>query len=146
MKVLPPQIAFIYLMIAFILNAFIKTPMTFDYNYKLLGMATVVMGSLVMLWAWMLFRKNQTPVRPTLRPKQFVTRGPFEWSRNPMYLGIVLILMGIACYVGSVIMLIAPGAFFITINAIYIPYEEKVMGRIFGEEYREYQQRVRRWL
>ena len=145
-KILPPQIALIYLVVAFILNIFIKSNVVFNYNHKLLGAMTMAMGILIMLWAWSLFRTSQTTLRPTRRPKKMMTAGPFEWTRNPMYLGIVLILSGIACYMGSVIMFIAPGAFFITINAVYVPYEEKVLVKIFGEEYKRYQKRVRRWL
>ena len=145
-KILPPHIALIYLVVAFILNRFIKSSVVFNYNYRMLGILTLAMGILIMLWAWSLFRNSRTPFRPTRRPKKMVTAGPFEWTRNPMYLGIVLILSGIACYMGSVIMFIAPGAFFITINAVYIPYEEKVLVKIFGEEYKRYQKRVRRWL
>ena len=146
MKILPPQIALIYLVIAFVLNLFIKSPVVFNYNHELLGLWTSVMGVLILLWAWGLFKKSQTAVRPTQRPRKIVTAGPFEWTRNPMYLGIVLILAGIACYAGSLVMFIAPGAFFITINAVYVPYEEKVLAAVFGEEYAQYKQRVRRWL
>ena len=146
MKIYPPQIALLYLAVAFVLNALVKSPVVFNYNYRLLGEGTIVVGLSLMLWALNLFRKNQTPIRPTQRPKKFVSHGPFEWSRNPMYLGIVLILSGIACYMGSLIMFIAPGAFFITINSSYIPYEERVLETIFGREYNQYKKRVRRWL
>ena len=63
-----------------------------------------------------------------------------------MYLGITIALMGIAIVVGSLPMLIAPVGFFAIINMVFIPYEERRLEQIFGEEYIDYKRQVRRWL
>ena len=146
LNVRPPQIALAYLFFALGLHSILKPRIIFSFNHQAWGILTAILGFIVMFWAWTLFRKNKTAIRPTQKPSVFVTEGPYEWSRNPMYLGIVLILWGIALHLGTLIMFFAPAAFFLTINNVFIPYEEKKLKRVFGDSYLEYQNRVRRWL
>lgn len=99
-----------------------------------------------MIWAWKLFQEKKTPIRPTDEPSTLVADGPFRFSRNPMYLGIILMLTGVAVWVGSLPMFLAPIAFFIVLSIVFIPHEEKTLERIFGDAYRDYKSKVRRWL
>lgn len=64
----------------------------------------------------------------------------------PMYLGMTIILLGTAVLLGSLIALIAPCAFFLTMQIIFIPYEEKVRMETFGKEYLQYKGHIRCWL
>ena len=75
-----------------------------------------------------------------------VTAGPYRFTRNPMYLGIFIMLVGIAVWVGSLPMFIAPVGFVLLMSWVFIPYEEQRLGEAFGEAYREYSTKVRRWL
>ena len=72
--------------------------------------------------------------------------GPFRFTRNPMYLGITIMLLGIAVAVGSPAMLIAPMGFFAIMSLVFIPYEEGRLREFFPKDYLDYTQRVRRWL
>jgi protein-S-isoprenylcysteine O-methyltransferase Ste14 len=63
-----------------------------------------------------------------------------------MYLGIVVILLGIALWFGSWPMLVAPVGFFVFMSLVFIPYEERMLHDIFGEAYTSYARRVRRWI
>jgi len=72
--------------------------------------------------------------------------GPFKFSRNPMYIGLVNVSLGVSLLFGTVIFLLAPILLFLTLNFYNIPYEEKKMEKIFGKEYLEYKKKVRRWL
>jgi protein-S-isoprenylcysteine O-methyltransferase Ste14 len=63
-----------------------------------------------------------------------------------MYLGITIALAGFAVFFGSIVMLIAPVAFFVVIDGKVVPREEQTMERLFGQQYLDYQSRVRRWL
>jgi len=110
------------------------------------GVAAAVAGFGIMTWAWWLFRRADTPVRPTDRAARLVTKGPFRYTRNPMYVGIVLMLLGLALAVGSWPMLVAPAAFLALISLVFIPHEEQALREIFGDEYAAYTARVRRWL
>jgi protein-S-isoprenylcysteine O-methyltransferase Ste14 len=98
------------------------------------------------LWADKLFKKENTTVKPFLDPSALLSEGPFRFSRHPMYLGMVIALAGIAMVLGSLTAFLAPLAFFITMEIIFIPIEEKAMENIFGQKYLDYKKRVRQWL
>jgi protein-S-isoprenylcysteine O-methyltransferase Ste14 len=74
-----------------------------------------------------------------------VTSGPFRFSRNPMYLGMLSWLIGLAVLLGSLIVFLFPILFFLLANFLVIPLEERDMKRIFKERFIEYKRRVRRW-
>ena len=115
--------------------------------FNFLAIVLVGVGFFVMMWAWWLFKKAKTGVCPLSEMTMyFVKNGPYNFSRNPMYLGMVMILAGSAFFLGSVPMAIATAAFFVTINNIYIPFEEDKMEKQFGEDFIEYRNNVRMWL
>jgi len=93
------------------------------------------------------FAREGTEIDP-LSPgnRALVTRGAFSFSRNPMYVGMVLGLLGIAIYFGTLPFFVAAAAQFCILNYGFIPLEEEKMERQFGDEYRAYCKRVRRWL
>jgi protein-S-isoprenylcysteine O-methyltransferase Ste14 len=99
------------------------------------------------VWAIVLFRREGTEVSPTSPAnRKLVTSGPYRFTRNPMYLGLVILTLGIAVWVGAWPMFIAPIAVFATANWVHIPFEEDKMRRQFGATYDGYVRRVRRWV
>ena len=99
------------------------------------------------VWAIVLFRGEGTEVNPTSPAnRKLVTSGPYRFTRNPMYLGLVIVTLGIAVWVGAWPMFIAPVAVFATLNWVHIPFEEEKMRRQFGATYDGYVRRVRRWV
>jgi protein-S-isoprenylcysteine O-methyltransferase Ste14 len=95
----------------------------------------------------LLFRRAATeinPISPTNRT--VVTDGPYRYTRNPMYLSLVIVALGIALWIGTWPMFIAPVAVFATANCVHIPFEEAKMRRQFGAAYDDYMARVRRWI
>ena len=85
----------------------------------------VVAGVALSATGGVLFRREGTelnPASPTNR--KLVTRGPFRFTRNPMYLGLVIATLGIAFWVGAWPMFLAPIAVFVTTNWVHIPFEE----------------------
>lgn len=117
-----------------------------DEVWRAGGVVIFAGGYALMMWAWSLFRKNETPTKPTDQPKAFVVEGPYRFTRNPMYLGVTLMLAGLSFVLGSVAMLGAPFLFFVIINQFFIPYEEDKMAKLFGGPYTRYKQSVRCWL
>ncbi|TRD11930.1 isoprenylcysteine carboxylmethyltransferase family protein [Erythrobacter insulae] len=94
------------------------------------------------------FRRAKTTVTP-LKPEKasrLVVSGFYRFSRNPMYLGMLLILAGVAVWFGSFANIIILIAFVFYITAFQIKPEEARLDQLFGAEYRAYRQRVRRWL
>ena len=110
------------------------------------GVTAIAIGCGVLIWAWWLFRRSGTPTRPTHQATALVTSGPFRVPRNPMYLAIVVMLLGLAVWVGSLPMLIAPIGFFAFMSLVFIPHEERRLRETFGEAYLSFTRRVRRWI
>ncbi|MFY9983184.1 MAG: isoprenylcysteine carboxylmethyltransferase family protein [Chthoniobacterales bacterium] len=92
------------------------------------------------------FKSRRTPVRPGAEPTQLVLSGPYRITRNPMYLGLLLISIGCLFAFESLWFLIPPIVFFGLINFRLIPFEEQLLHEHFGVEYDAYRKRVRRWL
>jgi protein-S-isoprenylcysteine O-methyltransferase Ste14 len=92
------------------------------------------------------FKSRGTPVRPGSEPTQLILSGPYRITRNPMYLGVLLISIGCFFAVESLWFVVPPILFFWVINFRLIPFEEQLMKEHFGTEYEAYRQRVRRWL
>ena len=110
------------------------------------GGPSLALGFGMMIWARSLFHKAGTAVHPFEESKLLVQVGPYRRTRNPMYLGMTLILLGISFFAGSPPVFLTPLAFFLTLGRIFVPYEEKKMEAAFGETYRGYKRRVRRWI
>ena len=111
-----------------------------------MGLVPIGAGLLLAGWALGLFRHRGTTLEPFGRPAVLVTTGPYGISRNPMYLGMLLILVGCALLAGGAPALVAPVGFVVTMNASQIPQEEAALQAAFGPAYRTYRRRVRRWL
>jgi len=75
-----------------------------------------------------------------------VSDGLFRWSRNPMYLGFVLLLLGIAILLGTATPFAGPLIFAIVADRWYIGFEERAMRQKFGADYEAYRRRTRRWI
>lgn len=99
-------------------------------------------GLFLTVWAASVFKKSGTPIVPTETPTALVVNGPYRFTRNPMYLGIFLVLLGLCVAVGTWPMLFAPAAFLVLIRAVFIPYEELKMERLFGTEYTDYRKKT----
>jgi protein-S-isoprenylcysteine O-methyltransferase Ste14 len=145
---LPPPIwAFIYLAIAAIASVSYPWRTLVDFKIVPLGITLVATGAIAMFWAVSVFRAAGTELNPTSPTnKQLVIAGPFRATRNPMYLGIVLVSLGIAFWVGSLPMFAVPLFAFATANWVHIPFEEAKMRRQFGSAFDDYTSKVRRWI
>jgi len=114
--------------------------------YSYLGGIVILLGLATMTWAAALFRKAGTSFQLHGEASVLVTSGPFRFSRNPMYLGMLLWLVGLAVLLGSLIAFLFPTLFFLLASLCVIPLEERGMEQLFGDQYTEYKQRTRRWL
>jgi protein-S-isoprenylcysteine O-methyltransferase Ste14 len=143
---LPPQIAFIALVIGTLLHALSPISWRIIPAVPFIAILLLSVGAVLAVWAIAIFRNQRTPVYPTTTPTTLVTSGPFKFTRNPMYLGITSILIALVFLLGSLPMLVAPVLFLLVMNLYYLPFEEAKMEKLFGETYNDYRQRVRRWL
>lgn len=145
---LPPPIwTLIYLVLCAVLSWSLDWPALPGFPLPLLGVALVALAFIAPVWAFVLFRREDTEIQPTSPTnRKLVTEGPYQFTRNPMYLGLVILALGIAIWVGAWPMFIAPVAVFATANWVHIPFEEAKMRRQFQAEYDDYVARVRRWV
>ncbi len=111
-----------------------------------LGLVPIAVAAVLSGWAISLFIWRGTTVHPGHTPTRLVTGGPFRFTRNPMYVSLTLMLIGVAVLLGSVSPWLMVPLFVWGINHNIIPGEEARMVEAFGEKYRQYQARVRRWL
>ena len=118
----------------------------FHWPHHLLAMLVVAAGTAITVSAASIFQALGTTKNPYGEPATFVRLRPYTFTRNPMYLGVTTVLFGLALYVGSLPMFLAPLGFFFVIDRVVIPREEATMERAFGPSYAEYRARVRRWL
>jgi len=111
------------------------------------GIAVIALGLAFSAWGVMTFRGAGTEVMPSSPTnKTLVTHGPYAITRNPMYVGMVTITLGVALLVGAPLLFAAPVLLFLLDNFIIIPFEEAKMERQFGDAYRAYKTSVRRWI
>lgn len=144
LKIHPPLFAAVLLAGTLILHAL------FEHGevaaHQLLGLLLVAGGVGVCFFAAALFQARDTTKNPYGEPSRFVVERPYTLTRNPMYLGITLALLGFAIFFSSVVMMLAPIGFFVALDQLVIPNEEAAMERLFGSQYLDYKARVRRWL
>ncbi len=114
--------------------------------WNLLGIIPLAFGAIINLIADSTFHQVHTAVKPFVESSVLVTSGVFRVSRNPMYLGFVLILIGIAVLMGSLTPWGIVLAFATLLNQMYITVEERMLAEKFGAEWTEYKRRTRRWL
>ena len=113
---------------------------------RLLGLIPLLGGIAVNIWADNQFKLKKTAVRTDLNPSAIILSGPFTFTRNPMYLGMAWSLFGISMLFGTIMTLLGVAAFIFVMDRLYIPHEEQKMTARFGEQYRLYSKRVRRWM
>lgn len=102
-------------------------------------------GSGLAIWAFLHFRRAQTPVEPFQVARQLVTTGPYAWTRNPMYSGLFLLLTGWWIWLGSLSPAIILPLFPLLITRLFIVPEETMLRQRFGAEFDAYAAKVRRW-
>ena len=143
----PPVWALAYTLIAIGASYLIGWPRVPGLPLVWPGVVLVVLGIGLSVTAAMLFRREGTEINPTSTAnRKLVTSGPFRLTRNPMYLGLVLVTLGIALWIGAWPMLLARVAIFATANWAHIAFEEEKMRRQFGATFDVYVSNTRRWI
>ncbi|MCH8031006.1 MAG: isoprenylcysteine carboxylmethyltransferase family protein [Bacteroidetes bacterium] len=104
------------------------------------------LGAAFSLWGFLTFVRARTGVLPNQSVTQFVTHGPYRFSRNPMYTGLTLMYLGFTRWINSVWpLLMLPLALWVLWKLV-IQKEEAFLTKTYGDAYTSYQKRVRRWI
>ena len=150
MKLKIPPVIIFFLSLGMMIGCYYLSPdFAFPFPYRvLLSRIFLAMGVILGLMGVVAFQVKQTTTDP-LKPgkaSSLVTHGVYRYTRNPMYLGMGLVLIGGAIRMANPVCLIAIGFYFWYITSFQIKPEEEAMNKLFGEEYTKYCERVGRWL
>ena len=114
--------------------------------WQAVGAVLIVAGLLLLVTANGLFTRAGTGLIPFRNVSALVTEGIYQYTRNPMYLGMLAVLAGCALTVGAATALLVPPLFAVIIEVRFIRPEEEMLRGIFPQDYPAYCERVRRWL
>ena len=114
--------------------------------WRLCGVVPLLLGIAVNLKADRAFNERATTVKPFQESAALVTDGVYAISRHPMYLGFVLVLLGVGLLLGSATPFAVVPVFAVLMDRVFIRAEERMMAATFGAAWEEYRSRVRRWL
>lgn len=112
----------------------------------LFGILILIIGISLVYISLRKLSKMKTTFIPDGKPEKLVKDGPFRFSRNPIYLGMLLILVGVSISLQSFSSLMISIVFGLIINFTWIKHEEKKLEDIFDSEWEEYSKKTRRWL
>lgn len=112
------------------------------------AMAFAALGIVIALAGVAAFREAQTTVDPTTpqASSAIVASGVYRWSRNPMYVGFLLVLVGWGVHLSNAASALVVPLFVVYMNRFQIQPEERALAAKFGDDYTKYMQRVRRWV
>ena len=142
----PPRIAQLFVLAAAVLHWATPLSRLHIYSNWVLGMVLGIGGFGIMMWGWWIFKKSDIAICPTAKTDHLVTSGVYRFTRNPMYLGLISMLLALALFVGTSPFYLSTAAYFLVIDNVFCPYEEGKLVEAFGDRYTSYQSKVRRWL
>lgn len=143
---LPPTYLLVALVLVSVLHLVFPQPKLIQSPWNILGIIPMGIGVVINVLADKQFHKANTTVNPFEKASTLVTDGLFRFSRNPMYLGFVLVLLGEWVLLGSLIPLIIIPLFTTLIHFRFILVEERTLAKTFGEDWVNYCKKVRRWI
>lgn len=120
-------------------------PISVDMS-SLLGLILILSGISLVFVSFRFMRKMKTTFIPDGTPEVLISSGPFKFSRNPIYLGMLTVLVGVAFLMSSLSAIIIAFVFGIIINFTWIAHEEKKLHELFSEDWENYSSKVRRWI
>ena len=117
-----------------------------DLPARIIGISSGVFGIILFVWSGYTLARHNTTVMPHKGVKRLVTTGPYRYLRNPIYVGDVLIFLGVAEITKNVWFILLMPPFVALITWLQILPEERHLEEKFGDEYRAYKAKARRWI
>ena len=114
--------------------------------FVLLGWIGIALGLTFTMWGLLTFLRARTAIIPTRPARSLVVAGPYRFSRNPMYVGLTALYLGIALLFNVAWPILLLPIVLYALYLIVIRREERYLASAFAGDYAEYRRRVRRWL
>lgn len=145
-KIQPPILVLIHVVLLFVLARLVPLPLRVPPVLQLVGLLLAMIGFLLGFAALIAFRRARKESAAGGRAAGLITTGVYGFTRHPVYLGFVLILIGLSLSMGSYWGLLLAPIMLILFNKLVIEQEEQYLALRFGEGYTTYKAKVRRWL
>src|SRR5437868_6045015 len=143
---IPPVLVVICVVLMIVLSIVWPIAVIAPVPFNLLGIVLIVAGVALGASASRRFMRVKTNLNTFKEPGTLVTEGVFQYTRNPIYLSMVLLLAGVWIFLGVLSPVLCLLLFIIVADRWYIPYEENLLAAKFGSEYADYKTRTRRWV
>ena len=143
---LPPVILLLAIILLAVMHFLLPGLRLLAYPANLVGLLPLAVGIYLNLAADRLLKCHHTTVKPFQESTALLTTGVYGHTRNPMYLGFVFLLLGIALLLGSAVPFVIVALFPVLIDRMYIRVEETMLRDRFGDEWVAYRASVRKWL
>ena len=148
LKIPPPAVALLFGVLMWLASSLVA-PLDVPFGLRVtVALLLASLGLVFSVSGMVSFRRAKTTMNP-IKPaatSSLVTTGPFRFTRNPMYLSLLLYLLAWAVYLSNLLALLFLPVFVLYINQFQIKPEERVLSSLFGPEYAAYKGRVRRWM
>lgn len=145
-RLLPPHLFLIALVLVVGLGLGAPVVGPLPWLARIAGLALAVLGLALTTRNARRFATLGTNIKTFDDPDQFVRDGAFAYTRNPMYVGFAVALVGAALAVGTLSAWVGPVAFLVAADRWYIPFEERRLVSLFGADYERYRSEVPRWI
>ena len=145
-KIVPPAYLFLSLLLMWLLNRYLPVYEFVAPPAAYAGIIPILLGIAMAAVSAGKFFRVKTGLEPFEEATVLVTSGFYRFSRNPMYMGMFLLLLGVAFLMGSVGAVLPIPAFMLIIRNNFVLGEERFMQAAFGQQYLDYKSTVRRWL
>jgi protein-S-isoprenylcysteine O-methyltransferase Ste14 len=142
----PPIVALMFIVIACFLGRFAPLSFAAPNILRYIGLAMTFVGFLLGIGALIEFRKARTTLDPHGSVRQLVTSGIYRFTRNPIYLGFLLMVIGLPLNSGLYWGIVLAPFYVLMMNRLIVQHEEAYLQRKFGKAYNGYTSRVRRWV
>jgi len=141
----PPVWLLLHLLAAWALHTWLPVARLIEEPWTHLGLIPGVAGALIVLWCAGLFRLRGTPILPFTESTVLVTTGPYRFSRNPIYVGLTLLLVCAAVLFGTLTPWLVVPSFVLVIRQRFVLKEEALLRARFGASYEAFCARIPRW-
>lgn len=143
---LPPGLFIISIVLAIIADRFWPIIKLIPSPYSYTGLLLMVGGLYLMVWGGRTMKAHRTTVEFRKNPTTLIIAAPFSFSRNPGYLGQLLLVFGVAILLGSLSPLLILLIDFLILDRMVLPIEEHNLEQTFGAQYLGHKKKVRRWI
>lgn len=146
LKIHPPVFLLIALLASYALHRYLPVFDVVPEMLRYLGILPVIAALWIVGKSVQRFSRRETTIKPFEESTALVTDGYYEYSRNPMYLSMLMLTTGVAWLLGSITAFLPLPLLYAVLRFRFVAMEEARLEAAFGDEYLDYKRKVRRWI